>query len=62
MTIGGILILILVILGGGWLAHWVITSFFPPQMHMPLLAVVGVILLVTLVFYFWPQIFSQRIG
>ena len=48
MTIIDLLILVVIIVVIGYVAHYVITTFFPAQLHMPFLLLVDVLLLVML--------------
>ena len=61
MTIVSLLILILVIVAIGCLCYWVITKFFPEPMRMIALAVVGVLLLLVVLFQFFPGAAGTRV-
>jgi hypothetical protein len=61
MTVVSLILLVVGIVVVGWLAHWIITSFLPEPVRMPALAIVGVLLLLVLVYFFFPSIGSQRI-
>lgn len=41
--------------------YWTITKFFAPPIQMPILAVVGVLLLIVLLYMFLPEVASTRI-
>lgn len=47
-----LLVLVLIVVIIGYLAHYIITSFFPAPVHMPALAIVGVLLLIFLLSQF----------
>lgn len=47
-----VFIVVFVIIACG--LYWVITKFFQPPLQMPLLAIVGVILLVALLYFIFP--------
>ena len=48
MTIIDLLILAVIVGVLGYLAHWIITSFFPAPVQMPALLIVGLLLLLFL--------------
>ncbi|MDO8703306.1 MAG: hypothetical protein Q7J84_00020 [Sulfuricaulis sp.] len=52
MTLIDLLILAVVVGVIGYLAHWLITSFFPAPVQMPALLIVGVLLLLFLLAQF----------
>lgn len=61
MTIIGLLILVLGIVVVGTLAYWIITKFLPPPAHMIALAIVGVLLLLVLLYTFFPGAVNTRV-
>lgn len=61
MTVIQVLVALLVIVGVGYLAYWIITKFFPEPMRMIALAIVGVILLVFLMVVFFPGLGEFRV-
>lgn len=54
MTLIDLLILLCIVVGIGWVAHWLITTFFPEPIRMIALMVVGVLLLIFLLSQFSP--------
>ncbi len=48
MTIIDLLFIVLFVIIIGYAAHYIITTFLPAPVHMPALAIVGVLLLVFL--------------
>lgn len=48
MTIIDLLILAVIVGVIGYLAHWIITTFFPAPVQMPALLIVGLLLLIFL--------------
>ncbi len=61
MTIIGLLIFVVVLVVAALAAYWVITKFFPAPAHMPLLAIVGVLLLLALIYMFFPEAATTKI-
>lgn len=61
MTVIGLLLLVLAIVVVGIVAHWLITKFLPAPAQMVALAIVGIILLLVLLYAFFPASLSQRI-
>jgi len=61
MTIIGLLLLVLGVVVVGSLLYWVITKFFEPPVRTVALAIVGVLLLLVLIYAFFPGAVSQRI-
>jgi hypothetical protein len=61
MTVLGFLLFLLCFCVGAYLAHWAITKFFPEPARMPLLAIVGVILLIALMFAFIPGVANYKL-
>lgn len=61
MTIVDVLIAVLVIVGVGLLAYWLVTKFLPPEWHKLSLAVVGILLLVLLFVVFFPGAGNYRV-
>lgn len=52
MTIEGallVLLFVVVVFAVGWLAKWVIDTFFPAPLHTPASLIVGVILLIVVI-------------
>lgn len=46
----GILIWLVVVFAIAWIAHWVVTTYFPEPLRTPALLVVGVLLLIALLY------------
>ncbi len=46
MTLVSLLLIIVAVFAVAWLAHYVITTFLPAQLHMPALLIVGVLILI----------------
>ena len=61
MTVLGLLLLVLGVVVVGSLCYWVINKFFPAPAHMIALAIVGVLLLLVLLYAFFPGAINQRI-
>ena len=61
MTIVSLLILILVVVAIGCLAYWIVNKFFPEPMRMIALAVVGVLLLLVVLYQFFPGAAGTRV-
>lgn len=61
MTLVTLLVVVLGIFLLGWLAHWIITSFFPPAVHVPALAIVGVLLLLIALALLFPGVSGVRV-
>jgi hypothetical protein len=61
MTILGVLVAILVIVGVGLLAYWIITKFLPAEWHKIALAVVGILLLIVVFAIFLPDAGAYRV-
>jgi len=61
MTILGLLVLALGVICVGCLAYWVITKFFPEPARMIALAIVGVLLLLVLLYAFFPGAVNQKV-
>ena len=54
MNIGALIILLVGFAIVAYLAYWVIASFIPEPAKTPVLAIVGVMLLLFLLSQFWP--------
>jgi len=50
-TLLGILLYIVVVCCIAWIAHYVITGFFPEPVRTPALLIVGVILLIVIIMF-----------
>ena len=61
MTVIGLIFLVVGIIVVGCLAYWIITKFLPPQAHMVSLAIVGVLLLLVLLYAFFPGSLNHRV-
>lgn len=61
MTVMGLLIAVLSIVVGGLLAAWAIKEFLPEPARMVAMAIVGVIILCALLYFFVPGIASHRV-
>lgn len=61
MTVIGLLLLVLGVVVIGTLAYWVVTKFLPAPSHMIALAIVGVLLLLVLLYAFFPGAVGSRI-
>lgn len=61
MTLISAIIFLAVFALAAWLAHWVITSFFPEPARTPALLVVGVVLLIVLIVQFVPEAGNYRL-
>jgi len=61
MTLVYLLVVIIGIFALGWLAHWIITSFFPEPVRMPALLIVGVILLLVVFALLFPGISGVKV-
>lgn len=61
MTLIQIIIFLVGFAVAAYLAHWVITRFFPAPAQMPILAIVGVLLLLALLYAFFPEAGNMRI-
>ena len=54
MTLIDLLLLVLIVVVIGYLAHYIIGTFFPAPLQMPLLLIAGVLLLLFLLSQFSP--------
>jgi len=61
MTLLHLLLIIVVIVALGWLAHWLITSFFPEPVRMPALLVVGLLLLLAVLTLLFPSVLGVKV-
>ena len=61
MTLLGAIIFLVIFAVAAYLAHWVITQFFPAPAQMPALAIVGLILLCVLIAQFVPEAANLRL-
>ena len=61
MTVIGLLLMVLGVVVIGSLAYWVITKFLPPPAQMVALAIVGVLLLLVLLYAFFPSAVNTRV-
>lgn len=61
MTLIGAIVFLVVFAIAAYLAHWVITRFFPEPARMPALAIVGVLLLLALAYFFMPDVGNVRL-
>jgi hypothetical protein len=61
MTLIQIIIFLVGFAIAAYLAYWVITKFFPAPAQMPILAIVGVILLLALLYALFPDAGNMRV-
>jgi hypothetical protein len=61
MTLIQIIIFLVGFAIAAYLAYWVITKFFPAPAQMPILAIVGVLLLLALIYAFFPDAGNMRV-
>lgn len=61
MTLISLIIMLAVLCIVGYIAYWIITKFFSPPFQMPLLAIVGLILLIVLLTQFFPEAGGFRV-
>lgn len=62
MSLASVLIFLVVFAVAAYLAYYIITSFFPEPARTPALAVVGLVLLLVLIWQFFPGMGDIRIG
>ena len=62
MTLASILVFLVIFAVVAYLAYYVITSFFPEPARTPALAIVGILLLLVLLWQFFPDAGGIRIG
>ena len=61
MTLLGLILIALGIFVFGALAYWIITKFFSEPVRPIALTVVGVLLLIALIYAFFPGVFNHRV-
>lgn len=61
MTVLSAILFLAIVAAAAYVAHWVITTFFPEPVRTPALILVGVVLLIVLVSQFVPDAGNYRL-